>query len=163
MSFAVYLLIGYVSIVYGETYPTCGDCWCIPDNDGLGKCPSDWIPQTAFSASIINNYKLQNPSNIYTLSCNPYKESACQTSPPQEISTTNDTVCAFVYPQTSNGSTSCIDYHMKTFQSTQSALDAGAVLTHAGSCGLCSTAQDLAIYLSEDFTQFFRSFSDSFR
>jgi hypothetical protein len=41
---------------------------------------------------------------------------------------------------------------MKTFETRAAASSAGARITHVGSCGLCSTAQDLSVYLSEDFT-----------
>ncbi|KAJ1406629.1 hypothetical protein B484DRAFT_319705, partial [Ochromonadaceae sp. CCMP2298] len=43
-------------------------------------------------------------------------------------------------------------YSMETFSSRADAERVGAVLTHEGSCGLCSTAQDLSIYLAQDFT-----------
>lgn len=143
-------LVGlYFSLAVCDVFPTCGDCWCVPDNGGLDKCPTDWTPQTSFSKSVIDSYNAQIPNNIYTLSCNPYKDASCVTNPVQSSSKSTELVCGFVYPKYTNGSESCENYSMQTFENTQIALDYGAVLTHAGACGLCSTAQDLAIYLSE--------------
>jgi hypothetical protein len=39
---------------------------------------------------------------------------------------------------------------MITYDSQQSALNDGAVITHLGACGVCSTTQDLASYLEEN-------------
>jgi hypothetical protein len=57
-------------------------------------------------------------------------------------------VCAFKYPVDSNGLESCSDYNLVTYSSRKEAEMDGATVTHDGSCGLCSTTQDLAIYLS---------------
>lgn len=38
-------------------------------------------------------------------------------------------------------------YHIKSFNSEAEAEAAGAIVTHLGPCGLCSTLQDLAVYL----------------
>ena len=38
-------------------------------------------------------------------------------------------------------------YHLVTFNSDQEALDAGGIITHTGACGLCSSAQDLLVYM----------------
>lgn len=63
-----------------------------------------------------------------------------------------EAVCAYKYPALSDGSDACSAYSMITYASAEAALADGAVLTHAGSCGLCSTAQDLSVYLIQDFT-----------
>lgn len=55
-----------------------------------------------------------------------------------------DSVCAFVYPEDV-----CGEYNLKTFASRIEAELVGAIVTHTGSCGLCSTTKDLAIYLSK--------------
>lgn len=148
------VLVGqcFVAIV-GEDFPTCGNCWCIPDNNGLGACPTDWTPTTTFNSSIIKSYQAQLPSSIYTLSCNPYSDKNCVTSPAQAMLDIPTAVCAYKYPPLgSDGQLSCSTYSMITYASEADALADGAVLTHAGSCGLCSTTQDLSIYLIEDFT-----------
>lgn len=40
-------------------------------------------------------------------------------------------------------------YHLKTYESLEDAVNDGAELTHYGPCGLCSTMQDLAVYIRE--------------
>lgn len=40
-------------------------------------------------------------------------------------------------------------YHLKTYDSADEAHNAGAEITHYGPCGLCSTMQDLAVYIRE--------------
>lgn len=138
--------------IVADSFPTCGSCWCIPDNGGLGDCPSDWTPTTSFNSSVIKAYQSQVPSSIYTLNCNPYDDASCVTSPPQTMLNVSTAVCAYKYPTDEDGQQSCSTYSMVTYASEAEALVDGAVLTHAGSCGLCSTAQDLSIYLIEDFT-----------
>ena len=45
-------------------------------------------------------------------------------------------------------------YRLQTFADLDDLLDAGAMPTHRGRCGLCSTLQDLAVYMeSNDLTQ----------
>ncbi len=155
MSVFVLVLASILSLGIGDTFPTCGTCWCVPDNNGLGACP-DWSPQTTFSDAIIKSYKAQVPSSIYTLNCNPYKDSSCQTVPAQTMLDVDTAVCAFNYPKLSNNSDSCSTYSMTTYKDEQSAVDFGAILNHKGSCGVCSTTQDLAVYLSKLFFMFFQ-------
>ncbi|RYH15647.1 hypothetical protein EON65_31420 [archaeon] len=139
------------SALYDNTYPTCGSCWCVPDNGGLGDCPSP-APNMEFSDAIIKAYQNQQPKAIYSLNCNPYKDRSCITTPAQVMLNMSSAVCAFRYPNAEDGSDSCTNYTMVTYASHEKAENDGAVVTHAGSCGLCSTAQDLSVYLIEDFT-----------
>lgn len=143
----------YASIASNSDYPQCGNCWCVPDENGLGACPS-WMPQTVFSDEVINIYHNQIPNNILTLDCNPYEDLSCTTSPPQLMTNLSTAVCALVYDNLSptNDAQSCINYSMKTFETREAAEAANVSVTHLGSCGLCSTTQDLAVYLREDFT-----------
>lgn len=141
-----FLTVYLISLAYAEDFPTCGDCWCSTDDNGTGPCP-DWAPQTSFSNETISVYLSQKPSSIFTLNCNPYSDSTCSTVPAQSELDNDEAVCAYVYPF-SDGQTSCSSYSMVTFASRAAAESAGAVVTHLGSCGLCSTTQDLAIYLS---------------
>lgn len=145
------LLVLAASIAGAEEYPTCGDCWCIPDNGGLDPCPS-WKPQTEFSNVTVQTYQQQVPTKFYTLDCNPYYDAACTTAPAQTLLDVESAVCAYKYASLPDGSDSCADYSMVTYPTAEAALAAGAVITHEGSCGLCSTTQDLSIYLIEDFT-----------
>jgi hypothetical protein len=143
-----YLLIWLVAISADDSYPSCGNCWCIPPYDGTGPCPV-WQPQNNFSTSVIATYKAQQPSFYYSLSCNPYEDANCYTTPPQTMLEVDEAVCAYKYQTEADGSISCVTYEMITYKSRRDAEEDGAVLTHGGSCGLCSTTQDLAIYLSK--------------
>jgi hypothetical protein len=133
--------------VHGNTsFPLCGTCWCAPDNNGTAACPFS-VPPTSFSPDVVSLFKQKTPLSIYTLSCNPYIETPCMTTPAQ-VPSDDSTVCAYAY----SGDCPKNKYEMVTFASASDAALAGAAVTHLGACGLCSTAQDLAIYLSEDFT-----------
>lgn len=136
------------SLVMSETYPTCGDCWCISDDNGTAACPL-WQPQTDFANSTIAAYSAQQPVKKYTLNCNPYKDSLCTTTPAQTMLDVDTAVCGYVYSTNSDGSESCSQYSMVTYATRDDLIAAGAVITHEGSCGLCSTTQDLAVYLSK--------------
>jgi hypothetical protein len=147
-------LFGVILITIAEEeFPTCGDCWCVPGNNGLDTCPYDEKPQTVFSDSTIQTYLHQTVLNPYTLDCNPYRNKTCETTPPQKYLKLDTAVCAFVYTQVSTkesfGDSSCSSYSLQSFPTRTAAENAGATITHEGSCGLCSTTIDLAIYLSK--------------
>lgn len=135
-------------LVLGDTFPSCGDCWCIPGNNGSDPCPYEEKPATEFTNESIQVYLNQVALNPYRLNCNPYKDNSCETSPPQRLINSSMSVCGFVYPKLQDG-TSCSTYFIQTFPSRTEAERAGSVLTHEGSCGLCSTTIDLALYLSK--------------
>jgi hypothetical protein len=129
-------------------YPSCGDCWCVPEANGTGPCPV-WEPQSNFSSAVINAYASQVPLNPYSLECNPYEDTACTTTPPQEFLGSESAVCALMYPAAPEGGASCAAYELRSFPSRGQAEAHGGAVTHGGACGLCSTAADLAVYLSE--------------
>lgn len=52
-----------------------------------------------------------------------------------------DTVCAVLFSAATPNS-----YSVATFASTGDAVASGAIVTHAGACGVCSSLQDLAVY-----------------
>ena len=121
----------------------CGGCFCIPDNGGTGDCP-DWTPQQDFPSELIEGFlakKLTNPWG--PLTCNPYEDEGCQTNPPQVLVDNADAVCAFKY-----STSDCEEYGMITYESEGAASADGAFVTHLHACGLCSTAQDLAVYMA---------------
>lgn len=137
------------SLVRADSYPTCGSCWCVPALNGTAPCPPAWEPQTSFSAQTIAAYQSQHATEIYTINCNPYKDESCTTIPAQTYVGDDNAVCGYVYAANDGGSKSCTEYTMVTYPSRAELEKAGAVITHEGSCGLCSTAQDLAVYLSK--------------
>jgi hypothetical protein len=61
----------------------------------------------------------------------------------------DEAVCAFIYNKAHDSEGFCQLYSLKTFRNRFEAEVTGAVVTHKGACGLCSTTQDLALYLSK--------------
>jgi hypothetical protein len=101
---------------------------------------------------MISTYKQQLPNSIYKLSCNPYKTANCETTPTQSFLDQGDNaVCGYIFPEIGNKSSAsnCLNYEILSFNSAREAENSGAIITHAGSCGLCSSTQDLASYLSK--------------
>jgi len=140
-----------------DPYPTCGKCWCIPNDSDPLKCPPDSIkPNMSFSAPELQAYLDMVPDSdtVLSLYCNPYEDSACTTTPPQSENINEKAVCAFI-PSTStlDIKETCGHYRMQTYSSRSHAEADNATVTHTGACGLCSTAHDLSIYLSSDFTE----------
>ena len=113
-------------------------------------CPI-WTPQTEFSSEVIKAYSEQRALSIFSLHCNPYEDSECSTSPEQTLLDSDTAVCGFVYKiDSSDRNLNCPgEYSLVTFRSREEAYNSGALITHEGSCGLCSTTKDLAIYLSK--------------
>jgi hypothetical protein len=150
--------------IFNETYATCDGCWCIPDGGtDRNECPSD-IPLTVpdFPQSPwldnLNALQLDNP---LSLDCDPYAEEGCDTVPPLvegkacvwEMTAKEEGVDSLV-----NTSTSCADYYsyrLTTVNETvEEAKEKGMHVTHEGSCGLCSTFQDWAVYMTQpDLTE----------
>ena len=116
----------------------CGSCWCVPDVSNA-SCPT--MPANASAATIATFKALNNTGTAYALDCSPYK-GICETMPPL-ANGTNESVCAFTY-----GADCRSSYSASTYASAAAAAAAGAVVTHMGACGVCSNAQDLAVYLS---------------
>ena len=165
MNVLQFFLIGFIveisfATYFYDQYPTCGDCWCISGNNGTEPCPTSQ-PQTTFSDEVISIFKAQETKSIYTLSCNPYSNATCETEPKQAMLDVEDAVCGHVYSQNSDLTLSCSTYNLVTFKSSIDAELAGAVISHVGSCGLCSTTADLAIYLSKCFNENYFGFTCS--
>ena len=89
------------------------------------------------------------PSSWYSIDCNPFTDSSCTTTPEQIMLDVDTAVCAYVYDDKED----CQKYTMNTYVNREAAMDDGAFITHEGSCGLCSTAQDLALYMSKSFVE----------
>jgi hypothetical protein len=99
---------------------------------------------TEFSDDLVNDFKNKKLTNPFAdLDCNPYEDEACVTSPAQVMVDMDGVVCAFKY-----STEDCSEYSMITYGSQEEADADGAFLTHTGACGLCSTAQDLAVYMA---------------
>mmetsp|Transcript_929 Transcript_929/g.3027 ORF Transcript_929/g.3027 Transcript_929/m.3027 type:complete len:277 (-) Transcript_929:233-1063(-) len=126
----------------------CGDCWCVVANGS--QCPR-WRPQNySLDSALLAALTAQEATNAPQLSCNPYEDPTCDTSPPlSPYNATSGAVCALKYSVED-----CSSYSLVTLPSRAAAVEAaatgspGLTVTHTGSCGVCSTAQDLAVYMS---------------
>ena len=130
-----------------EKYAFCGDCHCI---NGDEPCPAgDQIPQMEFSSEMVGFFQSLEVDNPYEILCDPYGDDACQTTPPQTLTELGDAAaCAVKYDTGSLSSDQCpTRYSLVTYASVEEAQADGATLTHHGACGVCSTAQDLAVYI----------------
>lgn len=133
-----------------EPQPTalCGSCHCITGPDGT--CPSTSPKKSSsFGDVFINEFAAQVPLNPYNLTCNPYEDPTCTTSPPQQYAELGEAaVCGLLYERTDEGAEDCpTAYRMVTYSNRSVAEASGSMVTHVGSCGVCSTTQDLAAYL----------------
>ena len=93
----------------------CGDCWCANGNQ---TCPT-WEP-TNYTADFVAAFKSHHPSNPYTLSCNPYTNSSCETTPPQTLVSSDDAVCGRVYAS-NTGDNCSTTYELRTFPNADAA------------------------------------------
>ncbi|CAB9526387.1 expressed unknown protein [Seminavis robusta] len=133
-------------------FGSCGDCHCInldkpcPNGPGevpLTQVPDDWLKQL----------KAMETTNPYEMKCNPYNttEYLNCTDPPlveRQIELWETAVCGHLYDMSALDENQCpTQYEMVTYDSKEAMEAAGAVMTHWGACGACSTSKDLAVYL----------------
>ena len=155
---------------YVDPPSLCDNCWCIPSSDQ--KCPKR-VPKYNFrpkdiqffmgleldvSASSSNPCNPRNPArNWIPVWPQPIFIGECPIPAYSE-----DAVCAFLYDYSdiSTDTTSEVNfekqatcpstYSLVTFNSYKEAkMTPGAVVTHTGWCGMCSTAKDLAVYMEK--------------
>jgi hypothetical protein len=88
----------------------------------------DWVAD-------LGEWTFSNPPAL--VPSDPYKEPA----PEPAVA---GSVCAARFEQDEAGS-----YRLDTFSTVEAATAAGAVVTHAGACGLCSSLQNLAVYMGQ--------------
>ena len=143
----IFFLMMIIISLSTDPYPTCGNCYCATGNNGNDACPID-KPQTVYTSDVIDIYRSQIPLTIYTLRCNPYNDITCETIPIQTYTNISTSVCGIIY-----NDNNCTSYNMITYETEEIAKLSNAYITHTGSCGLCSTTQDLSVYLSKDFTK----------
>lgn len=105
------------------------------------------------SEDTLNMFKALTPTNAYNLTCNPYDTQytniPCETTPPQNFTELGDAaVCGVLYDTATLNDNQCpTQYSLQSFADIASAEAAGATVTHYGACGVCSTTQDLAVYI----------------
>jgi hypothetical protein len=151
------------------TPPLCGDCWCIL-SEADESCPK--IPKYYFSPTNIQFFK----EIILTdggIQCNPVKPQGLPFNifplwhsipgwAPCDITAFEngpDAVCTFdykykkrkdKYKKKKKKRKDCpTSYSLKTYINKAAAKAAGAYVTHTGSCGLCSSSKDLAVYMAK--------------
>jgi hypothetical protein len=135
---------------------SCGDCHCALNND-QATCPEK--PQTDFSIDFVETLMAQQLIDDLSAfgDCNPYGDPNCPVPftteddgslAGAETTTRSSSVCGVHYQDVE-----CTQYKLKTYSSPQAAENAGAHVTHTGPCGLCSSMQDLGVYLAiQDMT-----------
>ena len=124
----------------------CGDCHCSYADSKEQTCPEK--PPTEFSEEFLES--LLDIKPLYplpTLDCDPYQDDECETT--FSRSTMDfESVCAIHYLRTGNSSPKmCNSYWMVSYPDATAAEAAGAFVTHRGPCGLCSSLQDLVVYM----------------
>jgi len=152
---AVGLSVYFFAFDKDDPQPTalCGSCHCITGSDGT--CPKTAPKQpSSIGTSLVDQFSAQVPTNPFNLTCNPYEDPTCSTSPSQQYSELGESaVCALLYEQASVEGECPTTYQMITYPNRSLADSSGAMITHVGPCGVCSTTQDLAAYLrSQDLT-----------
>ena len=132
---------------------TCGDCHCIIEGEN-STCPTgDAIPRGEFYQETVDQWKDLKHLTPMTLDCNPYKNRTCTTQPPQDtvmLDLWEDAVCGIKYNMDSlDPDNQCpTEYETIAYANlTMLEADEGAELTHYGTCGVCSSLQDLAVYV----------------
>lgn len=81
----------------------------------------------------LRSWKLTNP--FEELTSNPYKK------PAPEV---KDCLCAIVVEDLEEK-----EYRLETFKDEKEAKEAGAYITHYDACGVCSTLEDMALYVED--------------
>ena len=102
-------------------------------------CPcgeTPWTPSTYDAAWIegLGQWSLSNPPDL--LPSDPYEGEAPSTAPP-------GSVCAALFDVEAGA------YSLQTYESDVAATAAGAAITHGGGCGLCSSLQNLRVYMGQ--------------
>ncbi|KAG7344804.1 hypothetical protein IV203_032335 [Nitzschia inconspicua] len=120
-------------------------CHCIPENQK--KCPPSPPIPGSYEPAFIDQLRSQVALNPFQLNCNPFFNPLCQTSPPQTFTGQQGEVCGLLYDPPNEGQECSQTYSMKTYKHINKARQDGAVVTHAGACGVCSTTQDLAAFM----------------
>lgn len=133
---------------YHLSYARCNNCHCLTTGE---RCPVEQTPFLDYSTDTTNLLEFQRPLNPFNLTCNPFTESPCRTSPMQSFVDENDNaVCGLRYEYNNDNRDSCPStYTLKTYLSLQTAFfdDDLSTITHVGACGACSTTQDLSVLI----------------
>lgn len=144
------LLLAVFRLTVGQDengFAVCGDCHCTNGDD---PCPTgDQVPQMEYSSEFVLYLRSLQLTNPFELSCDPYEDETCDTVPPlSDLTALGDAAaCGVVYEAVPEGQCP-VRYSLQSFASVAELESAGAVLTHHGACGVCSSLQDLAVYIA---------------
>ena len=123
--------------------PRCGDCHCIPEEGE--DCPGTRDK----SFEVVGDqfeYINQRALNPYTLSCNPFVDVQCETTPPQEfLSLGNEAVCGIHYLVPASSRLCPRQYKLQSYPSQLEAEADGAIVTHVG----CKLNMDDYLFLGK--------------
>jgi hypothetical protein len=122
-------------------FGSCDGCFCIPDGDE--SCP-DRRPETDFT-EILPNLRALTHSNPFSLKCDPYSNDSCEVTPtPLQAGG----ACVVDFTPSGDVCPEQWSYELRTYNGTmQQAHAEGLVVTHEGACGVCSTLQDMSVYM----------------
>lgn len=135
----------YADHLFGRPSKNTGldDAACQPMCDG---CPGGFAPDyRASDVAALEAWELSEPADPID---DPYDLETPPTPDPSGA-------CAVVVEDEADRT-----YHLEHFSSESEAVQAGAIPTHGGQCGQCSSLQDLAVYIGvQDLTDAARSCS----
>uniref|UniRef100_A0A7S2VCE8 Uncharacterized protein n=1 Tax=Entomoneis paludosa TaxID=265537 RepID=A0A7S2VCE8_9STRA len=118
----------------------CGDCYCILD-ENVTSCP-DEAPPATYATEMVDALRQQTALNaIPTMKCDAFDDDNCDLASPQP-DLGDEAVCGIHYQDET-----CAEYKIQSYVDRDTAEAQGAFVTHHGACGVCSTTQDLAVYL----------------
>jgi hypothetical protein len=123
------VLFGVPNATTGLTADQCGPS-CACDGEAAWVAPV----YTAADVAALRAWVLTTPPPL--LATDPYA------SPAPPIA--DGTYCAVIRDDVATR-----QYHLQTFASRAAAEAAGAAPTHAGPCGMCSSLEDLAVYITQ--------------
>jgi len=129
------------SVLFGQPVDATGltAAQCAPGCACGGTTWSPPIYDAPFVARLVSGWTLDNPSA--PLTSDPFASPPPADDPP-------DTVCAVL--ATGPAGSTPRGYRLDTFASEAAARAAGASPTHFGRCGVCSSLENLAVYMKEN-------------
>eukprot|EP00934_Nitzschia_sp_Nitz4_P000779 Nitzschia sp. Nitz4//scaffold172_size47551//4330//5428//NITZ4_007137-RA/size47551-augustus-gene-0.37-mRNA-1//1//CDS//3329538738//779//frame0 len=159
-------LLAFAPLISGVELPArCGDCWCI---NGSEECPGDVAGIVNYfddaTLEVMSEATLTNNPDFLTLqtadgqSCYPFADlmvaaTYAESQFPQCAlnAGVDGSVCGYLYD---SEDTDCLgrSYEIHTYESEAAALAAGAVVTHSGACGVCSSMQDFHVRMRDKDT-----------
>lgn len=139
-----------------EEFPSCGGCYCIPDDLTKFSCPTEHEPQVEFDyIDVLRRFKYVNPLIVVR---DPYKTNNPRTDCCSAPVVEGSACIAEFQVSTPEDSLLCPErwsYKLTTFTSgsfedavAHYANKTNAIVTHSGHCGACSSLRDLAAYMA---------------